>query len=116
GLDRDHLHLTDEGGFEGVDGGDGDGGDATLAGQGDHGQDAGGVAQGAVEAELAQKEVLGGVEGELLAGGEEGDGHGQVVAGAFLAQVGRGQVDRDAPHGPVTPNSTGRYGAANAWT
>jgi hypothetical protein len=43
--------------FEGVDGGDGNGGDAPLAGQGDHGQDAGGVAQGAIEAQLAQDEV-----------------------------------------------------------
>jgi hypothetical protein len=40
-------------------------------------------------------------------GREEGHGHGQVVAGAFLTQVSRGQVDRDAAHRHVTPNITG---------
>jgi hypothetical protein len=79
--------------FEGVDGGDGNGGDAPLAGQGDHGQDAGGVAQGAIEAQLAQEEVAWGGEGDLFVGSEQGHGHGQVVAGGVISgrtyQIGR---------------------------
>jgi hypothetical protein len=59
------------------------------------------------EAQFAQEEVLGGREGQLLAGGAQGHGHGQVVAEAFLAQVGRGQIDGDAAHGHVTPIITG---------
>jgi len=51
GDDRD---LADERGFERVDGGDVDGGDAAFAGERDHGQDAGGVAQRAIEAEFTR--------------------------------------------------------------
>ncbi len=39
---------------------------------------------------------------DLLRGHENSDGHGQVVGGALLLQLGGGQVDGDAAHGEGT--------------
>ena len=83
----------------GVHGRHEDGADAVVAGQGHHRQDAVGVAQRAVQPQLAQEQAAGVVEDHLLAGPQHAHGHRQVVAGAFLAQVGGRQVDGDPLHG-----------------
>ncbi len=108
----DNRDLADERGLKRVDGGDVDGGDAALAGKRDHGQDAGGMAQRAVEAELAEEEVPRRVERDLFARGQQRHRHRQVVARTFLAQISRGQVDRDPAHGELQAGVA--YGRAHA--
>ncbi len=79
--------------------------DATLARQRHHRQDTVGMAQTAVQAQLAEKETaLRGADtsgraewGHLLGGHQNRDGDGQVVGRASLAQIRRRQVDGDAP-------------------
>ena len=55
------------------------------------------MAGSAFQREFAQKErVFQQLVPDLRRGGQHADGDGQVVGRAFLAQIGRGQVDRDA--------------------
>ena len=76
-------------------------------GQRDHRQDALRMAQAPVQTQLAQEERAlradnlagGGHRWKLLRGHQDGDGDGQVVGWAFLAQVGGGEVVGDASHG-----------------
>jgi len=55
-LYRDDVQALDQGGLRGVIGRNDDGVEAALSRQGDHGQDAGGVAYVAVQGKLAQEE------------------------------------------------------------
>ncbi len=56
------------------------------------------MARRAVQRKLAQEKGVGQLLGpDLLGGGQDAYGDWQVVGGAFFAQVGRGQVDGDAP-------------------
>jgi hypothetical protein len=60
------------------------------------GEDAGHGTQAAIERQLAhQGGACQPITGELLGRDQQADGHGHVVHGPFLRQVGRCQVDRD---------------------
>jgi len=59
-----------------------------------HGQHAVHVAQAAVEGELADEHGIGDVGQQLLRAHQQGHSDGQVVGGAFFAQVGRRQVQQ----------------------
>ena len=95
------LHTLHQCGLGGVHGRHEYGADALLAGHPDHGQDAGGVAQAAVQGQLAEED--GRLHGrQRLAGAEQdADGDGQVVGRAGFLQVGGSQVDGDAAHGEL---------------
>src|SRR5439155_26782967 len=56
----------------------------------------GGVAQAPVQAQLAQEYGMVEVGVDLVGGGHDAKRDGQIVGGAFLAQVGWGEVDDDA--------------------
>ena len=94
GLGGPDVDALDEGGLVGVGGGDDDGAEAAVA-QGQHdGQDAADAPHLAAERQLAhhghgfqERQFVGAV------GGEQGQGDGQVVDGALLAEVGGGEVD-----------------------
>ena len=73
-------------------------GEALLIGEGDHRQHAVGVAQAAVEGQLAEEDGVRQVGGHLLGAEQDADGDGQVVGGSGFLEVGRGQVDDDALH------------------
>ena len=92
------AHAVHQGGFGGVHGGHIDHADALFPRHPDHRQDAGGVAQAAVQGQLAQE--YGRLRGRQRLAGAEQDagGDGQVVGRAGLFQVGGGQVDGDAAH------------------
>ena len=83
----------------GVLGRDVDGLDLPLAGEGDHGEDAVGVADSAVEGKLAQEEGCALLGLDLTGGHQDAGGDGEVVGGALLLEVGGRQVDGDAAHG-----------------
>ncbi len=76
---------------------------ALLAGQRDHRKDAVGVAHQPVERELAQEEGARDVGRGLPGGEDDAHGDGQVVGRPLLANVGGGQVDRDALLGELEP-------------
>ena len=59
----------------------------------------------AVEAQFAHHHVAFQVVGlEVAVGGKDADGHGQVVAAAFLSDVGRREVHGDVRHGHLEPH------------
>ncbi len=90
-------HAGHEGRFRGIIGGHKDMLQPFGAGQGGQRQDALGVAGGAVQRQLADEDGLFQFVGPNLAGGSQhADGNGQVVSRAFLAQIGRGQIDGQA--------------------
>ena len=71
--------------------------DPFIAGHGRQRQHALGVAGRAVQRKLAEEErAVEQVVPHLRRGGQHADGDGQVIGRAFLAQIGRGQVDGDA--------------------
>jgi hypothetical protein len=93
--DAVHVDAFHHGRLGGVLGGNDQVGDALLARADGDGQRAAHGAYGAIERKLADEDVL--VQGLHRAhGAQDADGHGQIEAGAFLAHVGRGQVDGDA--------------------
>ena len=95
GNDPDAL---DQGGLGSVGGGNIDYGKALIPGYGDHGQDAVGVAQAAVEGKLAEEKGGFGRQVDLAGAEQDADGDGEVVGRAGFFQVGGGQVDGDAAH------------------
>ena len=75
--------------------------DALVAGHRHHRQDAGGMAQSAVQRQFAQKDGRFGRRQSLAGAEQDADGDGQIVGGAGFFQVGRRQVDGDAAHGEL---------------
>ena len=57
------------------------------------------MAHRAVQREFAQEEAAFHIGRHLLGQDQQGDGDGQIIRGAFFAQVGRGQVDGQAAAG-----------------
>ena len=88
------------GGFGGVFGGDKQLGYAQLGRSQRHGQHTRHRAQRAVQAQLAQKGLLRGGHRRNALRGQQPHQQGQVVHGAGLAHVRRGQVDGDAAGRP----------------
>ena len=89
------VDAFDHGGLGGVFGGNDQIGDALFARADRDGERAAHRADGAIEGKLADEDVL--IEGLHGAhGAQDAHGHGQIEAGAFLAHVGRGEVDGDA--------------------
>src|SRR6266404_8479840 len=67
-----------------------------------HGQDAFDGTDGSGEGEFTDHgEVVELVGLDLFAGGEHADGDGEVEAGAFLFDVGGGEIDGGAAHGEL---------------
>src|SRR5579885_641566 len=95
GIDDD---LLDQRGLDGIDGRHENGFDAFLTRQGDHWQDAVGMAQAAIERKLAQKQVIRylliRVDGARSQ--QYSYGYRKIVGRAFLPQVGGRQIDGDA--------------------
>ena len=99
--DRQDLHAADQRRLARVILRDEGAAHPTLTGERDHREDTVEVAHRAVEAELADDhrivEARAGIE--LAGGQEDAEGDRQVVGGAALAQVGRGEVDGDVAVG-----------------
>ena len=72
-----------------------------------HGQHAGHRAEAAIQRQLPQKGGFFRRGLDLPGRGEDGQQQGQVVHGAGLADIGRGQVDRDAAVRPFEPQVAG---------
>ena len=97
GGEADDFDGVDQGGFGRVDVGEDESGEVGGAQGGGDGEDAGDVAEVAVEGQFPEEDgALGDGGGDLPGGHEDADGDGEVVAGAFFAQVGGGEVDGDA--------------------
>ena len=97
GVDGVDVDAFDHGSLAGVGGGDDEGANAGGAGGDGDGQHALDGAQTAVETELADQQEVGDVlDVQAAVGAEDADGDGQVEAGAFLLNVGGGEVDGDA--------------------
>ena len=99
GFYRINFHTVHQRGLGGIYGGHVGGAKTLFPGHPYHRQDAGGVAQSAVEGKFTEKN--GRLRGGLcLTGAEQdADGDGQIVGGAGLFQIGWSQVHRDAAHG-----------------
>ncbi len=90
----DDVDAADDAGFGGAAFGDDEAGAATGAGFEGDGEDAADGAEFAIEGEFADHGGGGeGVDGEAGAVGDEGDGDGEVEAGAFFFEVGGGEID-----------------------
>ena len=97
GVDREDLQPLDAADLVGVRGGKQDLPHAVLPGGDDHGQRAAHRAHGAIQRELAEDHhALQGLLPERAHAGEDPEGEGEVVGGALLLQIGRGQVHRQA--------------------
>jgi hypothetical protein len=96
---RDYLQPFHQGSLGGIGGGDTGNIEALLPGQGHHGKDARCVPQAPIQGKLPQKDPARDIGLYLFRGQEDPQGHRQVVGGALLANVGRGQVDGNAPIG-----------------
>ena len=96
------VDAVDDGGLASVGGGDDEVLDASSAcGNGD-GQHAADGAEGAIESELADEDEVADVfDGEAAVGTDDADGDGEVEAGAFLFEVGGGEVDGDTRGGKI---------------
>ena len=81
-----------------------------LGGHARHRQDAVDVAHAAIQAELAQNQRVVHVAKDLVGGGQDAHGDGQVVGRPLLAQVGRGEVDGEAVRRVIEP-AVGKRGA-----
>ncbi len=90
------VDASDEGCFGSILSGNVDALDIVVAGHGDHGKDACGVADCTVEAKLTQEDGACQVAMDVVGGGEYAEGYGQVVGRAFFAEVGGGEIDYDA--------------------
>jgi hypothetical protein len=102
--DRDDLEALDSGGFGGVVGGDEDAHFAIGLGAEGDGEHAFDGADSAGQGEFADHdEVIELIGAELFAGGEDANGDGEIEAGSFLFDVGRGEVDRGPAHGEFEP-------------
>jgi hypothetical protein len=101
-LDRQDGNPFDPTGLERVDRGDEDGGYAIVAGQAHHRQNAVGVADVAVQRELAEVERLLVASGNLLRGHHDGKSDREIVGRTFLLQIGWGQLHRDPAKGENT--------------
>src|SRR5450759_2489584 len=94
-MDTVYVDAFDHGRLGGVFCGNDQVGNALLARADSDGQRAADGAYGAIEGELADEDVP--IQGLHRAhGAQDADGNGEIEAGAFLAYVGRGQVDGDA--------------------
>jgi hypothetical protein len=71
-------------------------GDAPFFRQGDHGQHAVRVADGAIERQLSEEDSAIGVDDRLLGRNDHADCDRQVIRRAFFPQIRRRQVDSDA--------------------
>ena len=87
------VDALDQRGFGRVAGGDEEAAEAQPVRHARHGQHAVDVAHAAIQAQLAQQERVVQLGGHLARGRQDAQGNGQVVGRAFLAQVGRRQVD-----------------------
>ncbi len=97
GVDGELLH---DGGLGDVVGGDDQPRALRLSGGEGDGQHTGDGTHGAVEGELAHgQELVHVVAGDLLGGGEDGEGDGEVEGGSLFADVRGGEVDGDAMGG-----------------
>ena len=97
------LHRVDgeplgQGGLRGAVSGDEQTLNSRIPGGQGHGEHPHHRAQGARQGELPHKSAVGVRPGQLPAGGQDAHADGQVVNGAGLTQVGRGQVHGDPPH------------------
>jgi hypothetical protein len=91
---RDHADAVEQRGLGGVGVRHVHRGDALAAGDRDHRQDGLGVAQGAIQRDLADKQGFADIGGDLPGGQQHPDSDRQVVGRTGLAQIGRGHVDR----------------------
>ena len=95
GVHADHLHPVDEPGLGDGRGGHDDPPEAAPGEHRDHRQDARHGAHLAAERQLADQRHAARSGADLLRAEQDADGHRQVERGTALAQVGRGEVDRD---------------------
>ena len=102
GVDR-HSIGAGLGSFRGVLGGDIQGADAAFGSGQSHGQNAGYRPQGAVQRQLAQKGSIRRDGLQLAAGNKKRKQQGQIIHRAGLADIGRGQIDGDAPVRELEP-------------
>jgi len=101
---RDDFQSVDQGCFRRIFRRYKGGANAALVSQGGHGEDAGGVANAAIEGELTDEEgILDPLRPNLLSSQEDAHGNGQVVGRALFAQVSRSQVDGKALVGVEEP-------------
>ena len=99
-IDAEHLDALDHRRLQGVLAGHDDALEAGPGGVGGQGEHPAHRANAAIEGQLADgQHALKALYGHLLIGGEDGEGHGQVVAGALLLDMGGREVDRDAALG-----------------
>jgi hypothetical protein len=91
---RDHLQALHQRRLGGVRFGHIEGRQPPFLGGDGHGQHAGHAAHPAIQGQLPDQAGARQVGPHLLGGQEDADGDGQIVGRALLAQVGRGQVDR----------------------
>src|SRR5271157_4212790 len=90
------VDALDDGGFGGVGSGQNQVGNAFFAGHNGHRQHSRNRAHAAVKAQFADQEKAAQVgRGQCAISAQDADGDGQIEAGAFLFQVGGGQVDGD---------------------
>ena len=100
GRDRDDVDVIDDGGFVDVVAGGDDAGEAFVAREDGHAEDAFDGANATIEREFARDHVLLGAVGDGVVGAEDlTEGDGEVERGAFLAEVGGGKVDEGAMGG-----------------
>ena len=98
----DHVDFFDEGRFGRIRLRHKQRFDATRRGQRGHGQNAIDMTHAAIEAQLADHQAVVQAVGRNLARGRQhGQRNGQVIGGAFLAQIGRRQADGQAGAGEM---------------
>ncbi len=97
GLDRENLDSIDQRRLGGVDGGNKGARQAVLLCQPNHGEDAGGMTQAAIQRELADDQCVADIGRELSGGDEDAERDRQVVGRSLFADVGGGEVDGDPP-------------------
>ena len=93
--------ALDEGGLRGVGLGNEEAQVALFLGHRGHGQGAVYGADRAVQAQFADDQGVVQIGEDLAGGGHDAEGDGQVVGGAFFAQVGGGQIYCEAVLGKV---------------
>lgn len=94
--DRDHGDAPYHGGFSGVFLGDIELGEAEALGEERDREDAAYGTDFAVQREFADEEFVAEVKRELFGCKEKSQGHGHVVDGRVLGEIGRGKIDGDA--------------------
>ena len=109
------VDVVDDGGLGGVGFGDYEALQAHLAGLDGHGEDSADAEDVAAQGQLADgHDALHGVGGDDACGREDAQQHGEVVAGAPLADGGGGEVDDDALAGHGEVDAGALHGGGHA--